>query len=41
LDTPPRDPSSRLLSAEEAKARLREIVEGFFFRRLTWLKQTT
>jgi hypothetical protein len=24
-----------LLSAEEAKDRLREIVEGFFFRRLT------
>ena len=27
-------PSTALLSAEDAKARLREIVEGFFFRRL-------
>jgi hypothetical protein len=27
-------PSAALLSAEEAKERLREIVEGFFFRRL-------
>jgi hypothetical protein len=27
-------PTTVLLSAEEAKARLREIVEGFFFRRL-------
>jgi hypothetical protein len=27
-------PSTVLLSAEEAKERLREIVEGFFFRRL-------
>ena len=36
MDTPPRDPSSRLLSAEEANDRLREIAEGFFFRRLRW-----
>jgi hypothetical protein len=28
-------PSPTLLSAEEAKKRQREIVEGFFFRRLT------
>jgi hypothetical protein len=28
-------PSTALLSAEDAKDRLREIVEGFFFRRLT------
>jgi hypothetical protein len=28
-------PSTVLLSAEEAKERLREIVEGFFFRRLS------
>jgi len=27
-------PTPALLSAEQAKARLREIVEGFFFRRL-------
>jgi hypothetical protein len=27
-------PTTVPLSAEEAKARLREIVEGFFFRRL-------
>jgi hypothetical protein len=27
-------PSAALLSAEEAKERLREVVEGFFFRRL-------
>ena len=27
-------PSTALLSAQEAKDRLREIVEGFFFRRL-------
>jgi hypothetical protein len=27
-------PSTTLLSAEEAKERLREIIEGFFFRRL-------
>jgi hypothetical protein len=27
-------PSTTLLSAQEAKDRLREIVEGFFFRRL-------
>ena len=34
---PPMPPTSSttLLSAEEAKERLREIVEGFFFRRLT------
>ena len=29
-----RTPSTVLLSAQEAKDRLREIVEGFFFRRL-------
>ena len=29
----PSSPSTDLLSAEEAKARLRDIVEGFFFRR--------
>ena len=34
MDTPPPRPSSSLLSAEEAKDRLREIVEGFFFRKL-------
>jgi hypothetical protein len=33
LDTPPPAPSPTPLSPEEAKARLREIVEGFFFRR--------
>jgi hypothetical protein len=30
----PPTPSSTLLPAQEAKERLREIVEGFFFRRL-------
>ncbi len=35
LDTLPPIPSTTLLSAQEAKDRLREIVEGFFFRRLT------
>jgi hypothetical protein len=34
LDTLEPPPSAALLSAEEAKERLREIVEGFFFRRL-------
>ena len=34
LDTLEPPPTSVLLSAEEAKDRLREIVEGFFFRRL-------
>jgi hypothetical protein len=34
LDTLEPAPSSTLLSAEEAKDRLREIVDGFFFRRL-------
>jgi hypothetical protein len=34
FDTLPQGPSSTLLSAQEAKDRLREIVEGFFFRRL-------
>jgi|SRR5271165_38312 len=34
LDALPPAPSTALLSAEEAKERLREIVEGFFFRRL-------
>jgi len=33
LDTSQPDPSNVLLSALEAKERLREIVEGFFFRR--------
>ena len=33
LDTLPPGPSTPLLSAQEAKDRLREIVEGFFFRR--------
>jgi hypothetical protein len=33
LDTLPPTPSPTLLSAKEAKERLREIVEGFFFRR--------
>jgi hypothetical protein len=33
LDGLPQTPSTALLSAEEAKGRLREIVEGFFFRR--------
>jgi hypothetical protein len=31
----PPTPSTTLLSAQEARERLREIVEGFFFRRLT------
>ena len=35
LDTLPPISSTALLSAQEAKDRLREIVEGFFFRRLT------
>ena len=30
----PPTPSTTLLSAQEAKKQLREIVEGFFFRRL-------
>ena len=34
MDTLEPPPTPVLLSAEEAKARLREIVEGFFFRRL-------
>ena len=34
MDTLEPPPSTVLLSAEEAKERLREIVEGFFFRRL-------
>jgi hypothetical protein len=34
LDTIEPIPSTTLLSAQEAKDRLREIVEGFFFRRL-------
>ena len=34
LDTLESPPSAALLSAEEAKKRLREIVQGFFFRRL-------
>jgi Effector Associated Constant Component 1 len=33
LDTFEPPPSTALLSAEDAKARLRDIVEGFFFRR--------
>jgi hypothetical protein len=33
LDASPPAPSTTLLSAQEAKERLREIVEGFFFRR--------
>jgi hypothetical protein len=33
LDTLPPTPSPTLLLAKEAKERLREIVEGFFFRR--------
>jgi len=32
LDTSSPTPSTALLSAEEANARLREIVEGFFFQ---------
>jgi hypothetical protein len=35
LDTLPPSPSSALLSAKEAKERLREIVEGSLFRRLS------
>jgi hypothetical protein len=34
LDTLEKTPAISLLSAQEAKDRLREIVEGFFFRRL-------
>jgi hypothetical protein len=34
LDALSPTPSTALLSAQEAKDRLREIVEGFFFRRL-------
>ena len=34
LDTLEPSPITVVLSAEKAKARLREIVEGFFFRRL-------
>ena len=34
MDTLDPPPSTALLSAEEAKERLRDIVEGFFFRRL-------
>jgi hypothetical protein len=34
LDTSEPIPCTTLLSAQEAKDRLREIVEGFFFRRL-------
>jgi hypothetical protein len=34
LDSFPPSPDADLLSAEDAGARLREIVEGFFFRRL-------
>ena len=34
MDTLQQTPSTVLLSAQEAKDRLREIVEGFFFRRL-------
>jgi hypothetical protein len=34
LDTLPPTPSPSLLSAREAREKLREIVEGFFFRRL-------
>jgi hypothetical protein len=34
LDTLPPSPSTALLSAQKASERLREIVEGFFFRRL-------
>src|SRR5690349_2672553 len=33
LDTLEPNPIPALLSAEEARARLREVVEGFFFRR--------
>jgi hypothetical protein len=34
LQSTPRPPGTTLLSSHEAKERLREIVEGFFFRRL-------
>ena len=34
MDALQQTPSTVLLSAQEAKERLREIVEGFFFRRL-------
>ena len=34
MDTLEPSPSTALLSAGEAKKELREIVEGFFFRRL-------
>ena len=34
MDTLEPPPTSVLLSADQAKARLREIIEGFFFRRL-------
>jgi len=34
LDTLLQTPTTTLLSADEAKDRLREIVDGFFFRRL-------
>ena len=34
LDASQETPSTALLSAQEAKDRLREIVEGFFFERL-------
>jgi hypothetical protein len=35
LDTLPPTPSATLFSAEDVTQRLREIVEGFFFRRLS------
>ena len=34
MDTLEPIPSTTLLSAQEAKDRLREIIEGFFFQRL-------
>jgi len=34
LDASEPNPTTAFLSAEEAKERLREVVEGFFFRRL-------
>jgi len=34
LDVLPPSPNTALLSAQEASERLREIVEGFFFRQL-------
>jgi hypothetical protein len=34
LDVLPSSPNTALLSAQEASERLREIVEGFFFRQL-------